>query len=320
MRVKDIQFKNAEHVIEEIKSMNVKGGSPFGRAAAWAFRLACEQEEFQDTGQLQKRMEHIAQQMLDLKPTMATIFNTWQLVKQTMLKENQDVYRQKQAVISLCSNIIAYSFEAVEQLGVYGASLIQDEEVIMMHSYSSTLMGIFLKAAEMGRKFTVICTESRPLRESRLAVNMLRSAGVSVIYITDASIYEFLPRADMVIMGADTLCADGSVANKMGTAMIAGLAKACKKKVYIASELYKLDLRTQVGYRVVMERRSAWEILNKDDFDSLDGIDVVNQFFDITPASDIQAIICEYGIIPPSSVLNFWTDLENHVKGDGNNG
>lgn len=67
MRVKDIQFKNAEHVIEEIKSMNVKGGSPFGRAAAWAFRLACEQEEFQDTGQLQKRMEHIAQQMLDLK-------------------------------------------------------------------------------------------------------------------------------------------------------------------------------------------------------------------------------------------------------------
>ena len=42
MRVKDIQFKNAEHVIEEIKSMNVKGGSPFGRAAAWAFRLACE--------------------------------------------------------------------------------------------------------------------------------------------------------------------------------------------------------------------------------------------------------------------------------------
>ena len=121
-------------------------------------------------------------------------------------------------------------------------------------------------------------------------------------------------------MGADTLCADGSVANKMGTAMIAGLAKACKKKVYIASELYKLDLRTQVGYRVVLERRSAWEILNKDDFDSLDGIDVVNQFFDITPASDIQAIICEYGIIPPASVLNFWTDLENHVKGDGNNG
>ena len=102
--------------------------------------------------------------------------------------------------------------------------------------------------------------------------------------------------------------------------MIARLAKACKKNVYIASELYKLDLRTQVGYRVVLERRSAWEILNKDDFDSLEGIDVVNQFFDITPASDIHAIICEYGLIPPAAMLHYWTDLENHVKGDRDNG
>ena len=55
MRVKDIAFKNAEHVIEEIKNMNVKGGSPFGRAAAWAFRLACEQEEFENPAALLNR-------------------------------------------------------------------------------------------------------------------------------------------------------------------------------------------------------------------------------------------------------------------------
>ena len=28
-RVKDIDFKSADHVIEEIRNMNVKGGSPF---------------------------------------------------------------------------------------------------------------------------------------------------------------------------------------------------------------------------------------------------------------------------------------------------
>lgn len=320
MRVKDIQFKNAEHVIEEIRNMNVKGGSPFGRAAAWAFRLPCEQEKFKDTAELQKRMEDIANQMMELKPTMATIFNTWCLVEQVMQREDGDVQRMEEAIIQLCKNIITYSFEAVEQLAEYGASLIHDEEVIMMHSYSSTLMGIFLKAAEMGRRFTVICTESRPLRESRLAVKMLREAGISVMYITDASIYEFMPKADRIIMGADSLCTDGSVANKMGTAMIAKLAKACKKDVYIASELYKLDLRTQYGYQVVLERRSEWEILQKDDFTSLDGIDVVNQFFDITPAADIHAIICEYGIIPPASMLSFWDDLEKHVKGEKKNG
>ena len=33
-RVKDIAFQSADHVIEEIRNMNVKGGSPFGREAA----------------------------------------------------------------------------------------------------------------------------------------------------------------------------------------------------------------------------------------------------------------------------------------------
>ena len=46
MQVSDIEFKSADHVLQEIRDMNVKGGSPFGRAAAWAYRLACEQERF----------------------------------------------------------------------------------------------------------------------------------------------------------------------------------------------------------------------------------------------------------------------------------
>lgn len=44
MPVKDIEFQSVEDVIQQIRDMNVKGGSPFGRAAAWAFRLCCEQE------------------------------------------------------------------------------------------------------------------------------------------------------------------------------------------------------------------------------------------------------------------------------------
>ena len=34
-RVKDIEFRSAEHVLQEIENMNVRGGSPFGRSAAW---------------------------------------------------------------------------------------------------------------------------------------------------------------------------------------------------------------------------------------------------------------------------------------------
>ena len=42
MKVEDLTFTSADHVITEIRNMNVKGGSPFGRAAAWAFKLVSD--------------------------------------------------------------------------------------------------------------------------------------------------------------------------------------------------------------------------------------------------------------------------------------
>src|SRR5699024_4643281 len=200
--------------------------------------------------------------------------------------------------------------EAVEKLGEYGANLIKDGDKILMHSYSSALMSVFTKAAESGKTFSVICTESRPLRESRLAAQILQEHGVNVTYIIDAAIWEFMPQADYVMMGADSITWEGSVANKMGTSMVSKLAQECKKPVYILSEMYKMDSRTREGQRVELERRTIYEIIEEDDFDQLDRIEVINQFFDITPAYHIRGIVCEFGIISPTSAYNYWNQLE----------
>lgn len=317
MKVKDIEFHSAEHVIEEIRNMNVKGGSPFGRAAAWAFKLVSEQEEFHTKEELLNRYEDVAKQMIVLKPTMATIYNTCHIVETALddLRNENDINKIKRRISSICSEIISYSFDAVDQLSEYGSNLIKDNDTIMMHSYSSTLMGIFIKAAGKGKKFTVICTESRPLRESRVAVRILQKLKVNVIYITDASIYEFMPRTDYIIMGADSIAVDGSVANKMGTALVSKLASCCKKPVYIASELYKLDLRTRYGYSIQMERRTEKEVISDGDFESLENIEVINQFFDLTPATDIKAIICEFGFIAPTKASDYWPEIVRKVVG-----
>ena len=310
MEVKDIEFKSANHVIEEIRNMNVKGGSPFGRSAAWAFKLACEQEKLSTKKALIDRFDDLTEQMTSLKPTLATIQNTCWLVK-TMYSQisNKPIKEIKKRIIKLCEEIIQNSFDSVELVSEYGANHIHNGSMIMMHSYSSTLMGIFIKAAKQGKKFTVICTESRPLRESRLAVHYLQALKENVIYITDAELYEFMPKVDFIIAGADSLCCDGSVANKIGTAMIAKLASSCKKPMFIASELYKYDVRTKYGHEVVLERRTKDEIVSKGDFDTYDNLEVINQFFDLTPAQDITAIISEYGFINSANIDFYWQQL-----------
>lgn len=311
MAVKDISFRSPEHVIQEVRDMNVKGGSPFGRAAAWAFRLACEQEQFESVAALRSRLDDIAAQLRSLKPTMATIANSKLLVDKLLDQMPQaEAAECAASVASLCQKIIDHSFTAVEYLGQFGANLIPEGGTVMMHSYSSTLMSVFQHAAEQGTNFRVICTESRPLRESRLAAKILSDLRVPVTYITDIEIWEFLPMADVVIMGADTIAWDGSVANKIGTALISQLALNCKKRVYIASELFKLDCRTGEGHPVILEQRDAGEIIAPDDFDCKPGIQVINQFFDLTPAWQLAGLITEYGIIPPAMVSAYWQKLE----------
>ncbi|MFQ6915052.1 translation initiation factor eIF-2B [Longicatena caecimuris] len=312
-RVKGIAFQSADHVIEEIRNMNVKGGSPFGRAAAWAFKLALQQEDLKTFSEIKTRFTYLKKQMYELKPTMATIYNSCEAIMQE-LDETMKVNILKEKVIHLCDNIIEQSFVAVEKVGEIGSHLIHDHDVVLMHSYSSTLMGIFQSAANDKKRFKVICTESRPLRESRNAVNVLTRLGIETMFISDASVYEFMNEADMIIMGADTLCTNGDVANKMGSAQIARLAQSCKIPVYFASELYKLDIRTLNGEKVVLERRDKCELVDEDDFKDFDQVEVINQFFDLTPASDITGIVTEFGVLHPSQMLQYWSKLWDNIK------
>ncbi len=314
MKVTDIAFESAENVVQEIRNMNVKGGSPFGRAAASAFLLCCQQEQFRSVDSLRERLNDLASQMMELKPTMGTIANAAWLMNRNLERFKGDsVEEAKASVCALCENIIAHSWTAVEKLGKFGANLIFNGAVVMMHSYSSTLMEVFAQAAANGTQFSVICTESRPLRESRVAVKMLRDIEVPVTYITDAEIWEFLPTVDLVIMGADTVAWDGSVANKIGTAMISQLALACKIPVYIATEIFKLDRRTSEGMPVLLERRSQEEVVFADDFDGKAGVEVINQFFDLTPACQIRGLITEFGVIAPATVSMCWEKFETEL-------
>ena len=135
-RVKDIAFQSADHVIEEIRNMNVKGGSPFGRAAAWAFKLALQQEDLKTFSEIKTRFTYLKKQMYELKPTMATIYNSCEAIMQE-LDETMKVNILKEKVIHLCDNIIEQSFVAVEKVGEIGSHLIHDHDVVLMHSYSS---------------------------------------------------------------------------------------------------------------------------------------------------------------------------------------
>lgn len=150
MKVEDIKFQSAQHVLDEIYNMNVKGGSPFGRAAAWAYKLACEQEALDSFDALEARMQELSDKLHKLKPTMATIRNSSVFARGAFdcaKKSGATLEETKAQIIATCDRIIESSYAAVDALAKNGANLITEGCTVMMHSYSSALMAVFTARA-----------------------------------------------------------------------------------------------------------------------------------------------------------------------------
>lgn len=314
-RAVDIEYESVEHVMEEVKAMKVRGGSAFGCAAASAFLLVARKGSYSSGAALIEALEEVANALMREKPTMATIYNARRLMVDSVKRSmsGADAEAVAREVIRRAEAFIRHSREAVDRIGSFGASLVGDGDTIMMHSFSGSIMSVFRAARDAGKRFRVICTESRPLRESRYAVNVLTELGVPVIFITDASMWEFVRKADWVLVGADTIAYDGSVANKMGTALLARLCALAEVPFFVASEIAKLDPRTRDGRRIDLEMRPVEEVVSPGDFRSMNGVAVVNQFFDITPARDIRGIITERGVVPPNLIAVLWHEFEEEL-------
>jgi methylthioribose-1-phosphate isomerase len=104
-------------------------------------------------------------------------------------------------------------------------------------------------------------------------------------------------KVDVVVVGADRIAANGDTANKIGTYMVAVLAKEHGIPFYVAAPMTTLDLTLSTGAEIPIEERDRREITHiKDHQLAPDGIDVHNPAFDVTPNHLIAAIITDRGV------------------------
>ncbi len=109
-----------------------------------------------------------------------------------------------------------------------------------------------------------------------------------------------LGRVDLVIVGADRICRNGDVVNKIGTYGLAVLAREHGIPFYVAAPWSTVDLALPSGDAVVIEERAAEEVLG---FGPVrwapEGVAVANPAFDVTPARYVTAIITDRGLARP---------------------
>jgi ribose 1,5-bisphosphate isomerase len=185
-----------------------------------------------------------------------------------------------------------------ERIAEIGAKRIRDGSVIFTHCHSSTVTNVLARAKEEGKRFEVICTETRPAFQGRITAQEMLKLGVKTTFIVDSAARSFMHDVDLVVVGADAITSEGNVVNKIGSSTISVIAHEARKPFYVVSELLKFDPATLYGEYEKIEERSRDEIWKE----APPELQVRNPAFDVTLRDLIHGIICEEGIVSPQSV------------------
>ncbi len=204
-------------------------------------------------------------------------------------------------VIDELSKKIEETKKAVVEVG---SRRLTDGSTLMIHSYSSTVIRLIIKAFEEGKKFKVYVTESRPIGEGRITASILGKAGLDVTLIVDSAVRYVMKRISDVLFSADAVAANGAVVNKVGTSVVALAAKEARVRTYVVAGTYKFGLETVFGELVEgVMLNDASLIVPKGRESELAGKVLVRApLFDVTPPEYIDAIITEVGVVAPQAI------------------
>ncbi|MDP2760385.1 MAG: S-methyl-5-thioribose-1-phosphate isomerase [Sideroxyarcus sp.] len=315
-----LSYYSAASVADGIRSMVVRGAPAIGVAAAYgvaleALRLSDVSLDSRFRGNdgvldFKTGMEAGFTVLAQSRPTAVNLFwalqrmrNVWQSVA------TQTPQQIAQRLLAEAHEILAEDIRINRAMGAHGAALLQDGARVLTHCNAGALatagwgtaLGVIRSAVETGKKISVIADETRPfLQGARLTAWEMVQEKIPVTLITDnmAGYMMAQGEVDAVVVGTDRVAANGDVANKIGTYMVAVLARRHNIPFYVACPLSTIDLNVATGADIPIEERSVDEVKGfRDAHWAAEGVKIRNPAFDVTPAELVTGLITERGVV-----------------------
>ena len=307
-----------QDVITAICNMTVRGAPAIGAAAAFGLALAGCRSTAKDLPKLRSELKTAAAELLASRPTAVNL--GWALHRMQIV-----VDAPCETASELVEKLLAEAKQIAEEdvatnlrMANNGATLIDDGDTIIHHCNTGALatvdwgtaLGCIRRAHEQGKHVHVLVDETRPrLQGSRLTAWELEQWGIPYEIIADGAAGYFLRRGDVqkVMFGADRVAANGDVANKIGSYMLALAAHANGVPVYSVFPSTTADLSLATGDKIPIEERDADEVLGITFHGqpvAPKGAKARNPAFDVTPHELLTALVTDCGIVKPPFEIN----------------
>ncbi len=305
-RHEHLRIDHARDAAHAIRDMAVRGAPAIGITAAYGVVLAARARYTEDPARWRERIEADLELLSGARPTAVNL--RWAV--EHMRARMKDVEGDPEPVLRAeAQRIHATDIAANRRMGELGAALIAPGSAVLTHCNTGALatggygtaLGVVRAGVAGGRIGRVYADETRPwLQGARLTAWELVEEGIAVTLLAEGAAAHLMKQGEVrwAIVGADRIAANGDTANKIGTYMLAVLARHHGVKFMVVAPTTTVDLACPCGAEIPIEHRAESEVLQ------FAGHPVAppaarawNPAFDVTPAALIDAIVTENGVV-----------------------
>lgn len=315
-RTEMIRLRSAQEIWDAIYLLKVRGAPAIGVTAAYglyqlAYQIYRNREElgYEDFYKELRKQKDFLNSSRPTAVNLSWALNRMEKCCQTLHKQGKSVCEIVEQLGKEAARIKQEDIEVCRKIGEYGLTLVKPGDGILTHcnagqlatcKYGTATAPIYL-GQEKGYGFKVFADETRPLLQgARLTAYELHAAGVDVTLICDNMSAMVMKNGwvNAVFVGCDRVAANGDTANKIGTSVVAAVAKQYGVPMYVCAPTSTIDDTCPTGNDIVIEERKPEEVTEMWYKERMapEGIKVFNPAFDVTDHSLITAIVTEYGI------------------------
>ena len=302
-----LELDKCEQAIDAIHDMQVRGAPAIGVTAAYAMAMVAREISATLPDEYMTQLEDAASRVAAARPTAVNLF--WAVERMVRLaKSDPDPQNMPERLLAEAQRMYQEDEEINRKMGSMGIELMPDGGAVLTHCNTGALattgfgtaLGVIRAGWEAGKRFQVYNTETRPwLQGARLTSWEFQQLGIPATLLVDSAAGMMMRggKISCVITGADRIAANGDTANKVGTYMLAVLAKENGIPFYIAAPTSTIDLDLATGDDINIEERPSDEVTHfRGAPTAPEGVPAVNPAFDVTPHQYITGIVSEGGV------------------------
>lgn len=301
-----LSFAEVPAVAQAITDMVVRGAPAIGVTAAFGVVLAARAAYAQAGDNWREAIQPALTQLAQARPTAVNL--VWALQRMQGLFDSLQGDPEP-ALLTEAQAIQSEDIAANRHMGELGSALLNKNCQVLTHCNTGSLatggygtaLGVIRSGYSNGIISTVYADETRPwLQGARLTAWELVHDNIPVSLIAEGAAASLMQqgKVDWVIVGSDRITANGDVANKIGTYSLAVLARYHNVKFMVVAPTSTVDMQLSNGKEIVIEQRAPEEVLHAGGQRiAAEGASAWNPVFDVTPASLVDAIVTEKGVV-----------------------